>query len=120
MADPRDGQTYCHNYMGETYQWLTLFRKGGATLPWSEDWAWMSPLGSQQMVTLMLDVMRSSMIKHAFFNRTEPYAVPSDFTQDYQPLPLPPVDLVRGSPPLMMYRLRQINIETTVCAKILK
>lgn len=37
MSDPRDDQTYCHNYMGETFQWLNLFREGGATLPWSED-----------------------------------------------------------------------------------
>jgi hypothetical protein len=36
MTDPRDGQTYCLNYLGVTYQWLTLFREGGATLPWSE------------------------------------------------------------------------------------
>ena len=103
MTDPRDGQTYCHNYLGVTYQWLTLFREGGATLPWSEDWAWMTPIGSQQMVTLLIDVMRSSVIKHAKFDRDgDPYAAWST-TTDYQPLSLPPVDAVRGSPPLMMY-----------------
>jgi hypothetical protein len=62
----------------------------------------MSPLGSQQMVTLLIDVMRSSVTKHASFNRSDPY-VRSDINTDYQPLPLPPVDAVSGSPPIMMY-----------------
>ena len=61
----------------------------------------MTALGSQQMVTLMIDVMRSSVTKHASFDRdVEPYAVR---TTDYQPLPLPPVDEVNGAPELMMY-----------------
>jgi len=25
-TDPRDGQQYTHNYLGVTFQWLTLFR----------------------------------------------------------------------------------------------
>ena len=57
------------------------------------------------MVTLMIDVMRSSVTKHASFNRSDPY-VRSDVNKDYQPLPLPPVDAVSGSPPLMMYGKR--------------
>jgi hypothetical protein len=48
-------------------------REGGATLPWSEDWAWQSPMGSQQMVTLLIDVMRSAVTKHAEFDREQPY-----------------------------------------------
>ena len=27
-TDPRDGQQYCLNYLGETFQWLSLFREG--------------------------------------------------------------------------------------------
>jgi len=29
--------------------WVTLFREGGMTLPWSEDYAWQVPIGTQQM-----------------------------------------------------------------------
>ena len=36
FTDPRDGQQYCHNYLGVTYQWVEMFRQGGMTLPWSE------------------------------------------------------------------------------------
>jgi hypothetical protein len=35
-----DGQQYTHSYLGITYQWLTMFKAKGFTLPWSEDWAW--------------------------------------------------------------------------------
>ena len=99
------------NYLGETYQWLSLFREGGATLPWSEDWAWQTPIGSQQMVTLLIDVMRSSVTEHAKFDRNDPYgtaagtaaAADTAAAAEYTPVPLPAVDPVSGSPPLMMY-----------------
>ena len=56
-TDPRDGQQYCLNYMGETFQWLSLFREGGATLPWSEDWAWQSNYTSnRQSVACDVDI----------------------------------------------------------------
>ena len=44
---PADGQQYCHAYLGIVFQWIELFRKGGMTMPWSEDWAWQTPIGSK-------------------------------------------------------------------------
>ena len=35
----------------------SLFRQ----LPWSEDWIWMTPVGSQQMMQLSIDAMRSGV-----------------------------------------------------------
>jgi hypothetical protein len=102
FTDPRDGQQYCNNYLGTTYQWVEMFRQGGMTLPWSEDWAWQSPMGSQQMVTLLIDVMRSSVIKHAAFGTDQPYAS-RDSNDSYTPVDMPAVPALTGSPPLMMY-----------------
>ena len=116
--------TDCHNYLGVTFQWIELFRQGGMTLPWSEDCAahlpsalpaspdatlslctgaWQSPLGSQQMITLIIDVMRSSVTKHASFDlEAGPYAARENSTV-YAPLDMPAVPALTGSPPLMMY-----------------
>ena len=33
-------------YIGEVYKWVTLFRKEGMTMPWSEDYIWQLPVGS--------------------------------------------------------------------------
>ena len=47
-------------YLGEAFQWITLFRKGGMTMPWGEDYIWQIPVGSQQMNFLLLDVYRAA------------------------------------------------------------
>jgi hypothetical protein len=38
---------------------VTMFRKGAMTLPWAEDYAWQSPIGTQQMTTALLDLFRA-------------------------------------------------------------
>ena len=43
---------------------IRCFREGCLTLPWSEDWIWQSALGSQQMFTLTVDVMRAGMTRY--------------------------------------------------------
>ncbi|HET6882518.1 MAG TPA: beta-galactosidase trimerization domain-containing protein [Pirellulales bacterium] len=50
-----------HPYLGETHQWVTLFRLGGMTMPWSEDWIFQVPVGTQQMNFLGLDLFRSGL-----------------------------------------------------------
>ena len=47
------------NYIGYVYQWIRMFREKGFSLPWSEDWIWQMPVGTQQMMTLSIDAMRS-------------------------------------------------------------
>ncbi len=47
-----------HLYLGDTHQWISLFREGGMTMPWGEDYVWQVPVGTQQMNFLMLDMFR--------------------------------------------------------------
>eukprot|EP00039_Didymoeca_costata_P021098 m.343405 g.343405 ORF g.343405 m.343405 type:complete len:1268 (+) comp22801_c0_seq1:126-3929(+) len=60
-TNPFDGKQYCQNYIGWAFQWIRLFREGGLTLPWGEDWVWQTPVGTQQMMGLSIDAMRSGM-----------------------------------------------------------
>eukprot|EP01051_Picozoa_sp_SAG22_P011763 SAG22_NODE_1161_length_5307_cov_55.889593_5_plen_301_part_00 len=49
------------NYVGNTFMYVRLFRERAFTLPWSEDWIWQIPVGSQQVMPLILDAFRSGM-----------------------------------------------------------
>lgn len=61
FTDPFDGKQKCQNYIGWTFQWIRVFREEGLTLPWGEDWIWQTPVGTQQMMTLSIDAMRSGI-----------------------------------------------------------
>jgi hypothetical protein len=50
-----------HPYLGNVAQWVSLFREGGMTMPWGEDYAWQVPVGSQQMNSLSLDLFRGGV-----------------------------------------------------------
>jgi hypothetical protein len=52
---------HAHFYLGETHQWISLFREGGMTMPWSEDYIYQIPVGSQQMNFLSLDLFRAGI-----------------------------------------------------------
>jgi hypothetical protein len=52
-------------YLGDAHMWISLFRAGGMTMPWSEDYIFQVPVGSQQMNNLLLDLARAA-------NRYEP------------------------------------------------
>jgi hypothetical protein len=45
-------------YLGPTHQYVSLFREEGMTMPWSEDYIWQVPVGSQQMNSVVLDMFR--------------------------------------------------------------
>jgi len=53
-----------HFYLGDTHQWVSLFREGGMTMPWSEDYIFQVPVGSQQMNFLSLDLFRAGIQGH--------------------------------------------------------
>ena len=40
---------------------VTIFREGAMTLPWSEDYTWQSPIGTQQMTTILHDLFRAGL-----------------------------------------------------------
>jgi len=50
-----------HAYLGETFKWVTCFRQDGMTEPWSEDWAFGLPIGTQQMNGISLDLLRAGI-----------------------------------------------------------
>lgn len=53
-----------HPYLGEVAKWVSAFREGALTMPWSEDYAWQPPIGSQQMNSLSLDLFRCGVRDH--------------------------------------------------------
>jgi hypothetical protein len=40
---------------------VTIYRKQAMTLPWSEDYTWQSPIGTQQMTTILHDMFRAGL-----------------------------------------------------------
>jgi hypothetical protein len=51
-------------YLGQVHQYITLFREGGMTMPWGEDYVWQIPIGSQQMNFIQVDMFRSGLKNH--------------------------------------------------------
>jgi hypothetical protein len=123
LSDPRDGQQYCHSYQGMTFQWVEFFRKGGMSLPWGEDWTWQTPVASQQILGLIIDVFRAGITSYPstypstypqarsvhMRNDNEsnplssspsspsssPYAFQRDSSDGYRSIPLPPPPVKR-------------------------
>ncbi|MCH8829464.1 MAG: beta-galactosidase trimerization domain-containing protein, partial [Planctomycetes bacterium] len=50
-----------HMFLGEVYKWVTLFRDGGMTLPWSEDYIWQVPVGTAQMNHINFALFRAGL-----------------------------------------------------------
>ena len=48
-------------YLGDTAQWISLFREGGMTMPWGEDYIFQVPVGTQQMNFIMVDMFRAAI-----------------------------------------------------------
>ncbi len=50
-----------HVYLGETHKWITVFQQDAMTMPWSEDYIWQLPVGTQQMNFINLDLFRAGI-----------------------------------------------------------
>jgi hypothetical protein len=48
-------------YMGTTHQWISLFREGGLTMPWGEDYTFQVPVLSAQVNELAIDIFRAGV-----------------------------------------------------------
>ncbi len=46
-------------YLGAAHKYITTFRRGGLTMPWGEDYAWQTPVGTQQISFLQVDLFRA-------------------------------------------------------------
>lgn len=64
-----------YHYLGQTHMWVTMFREGGMTLPWSEDYIWQVPVGSQQVNFISLDLFRAG-IRHKPQAKIQFYVMP--------------------------------------------
>lgn len=62
-------------YLGETHHWISLFREGGMTMPWGEDYIWQVPVGTLQMNLIMVDMFRCA-IKHKPDAKIHYYVMP--------------------------------------------
>jgi hypothetical protein len=50
--------------MGDVHHWISVFREGGMTMPWGEDYIWQVPVGTQQINELVLDMFRAGVANH--------------------------------------------------------
>jgi hypothetical protein len=66
---------HAHYYLGETFSWVSLFRERGMTMPWTEDYVWQVPVGSQQMSFISLDLLRAG-IKDQPNSKIHAYVMP--------------------------------------------
>ena len=57
----KNGSVHTNSYLGLTYTYIRSFREGALTLPWSEDWCFGPPVGTQQMTALLIDAFRSGV-----------------------------------------------------------
>ncbi len=50
-----------HVYLGEVHQFISLFREGGMTMPWGEDYIFQMPVATPQMNFLQIDMFRAAI-----------------------------------------------------------
>ncbi len=50
-----------HMFLGEVFKWVTVFREGGMTLPWSEDYIWQVPIATPQMNHINFALFRAAL-----------------------------------------------------------
>lgn len=73
---PASAAPYC---LGEVYTWITPFRAAtGAIIPFGVDEFWRQPVGSPQMATIRLDMLRAALV-----GRSDPMII-------WAPLPTTP------------------------------
>jgi hypothetical protein len=48
-------------YLGETHKFVSLFREGGMTMPWGEDYIFQMPVASPQVNFLQIDLFRAAV-----------------------------------------------------------
>ena len=53
-----------HMFLGEVFKWVSVFRKSGMTLPWSEDYIWQVAIGTPQMNHINFDLFRAANRHH--------------------------------------------------------
>ena len=102
------GKARVHHYVGWTFQWINVFRQGALSLPWSEDWIWQTPVGTQQMIALSIDAMRSGLLWAGQPDVSEELRASTGSTGMYVRLPPP-----KKRTSMLMYVMKQVDLLTT-------
>jgi hypothetical protein len=102
-----------HLYLGDTAQWISLFREGALTMPWGEDYIWQVPVATQQINFLMLDMFRCGVrnrpdakIHYYVMPHTPGNTTPSWRRQFYG-------DLAHGAKVLNLFEYRPVQLAYT-------
>jgi len=64
-----------YSFLGEVFKWVNVFREDAMTMPWSEDWVFQIPIGTQQMNGISLDLFRAG-IRHHPERKIQMYVMP--------------------------------------------
>jgi hypothetical protein len=48
-------------FLGEVFKWVSVFRDGGMTMPWSEDYIWQVPVATSQMNEINFALFRAAL-----------------------------------------------------------
>jgi hypothetical protein len=71
-----------------------------APCPRGEDWVWSTPVASQQIVTMMMDMFMAGVREYPPVLTTDPYAANTADGAPYSPVVLKPTEPAR---PILMY-----------------
>jgi hypothetical protein len=102
-----------HMYLGPTHMWISLFREGGMTMPWGEDYIWQVPVGSQQMNFLMVDMFRAGVRGrpdariHYYVMPHAPGSTPNSWRRQFYG------DLAHGAKVLNLFEFRPVQAAYT-------
>jgi hypothetical protein len=71
------------NVWPDVRKWINVFKSGGMTMPWSEDWWWQVPEASPQVQGFLLDALRLAASYHdspiQYYCITDPGETPEHF-----------------------------------------
>ena len=104
---------HAHLYLGDTHHWISVFREGGMTMPWGEDYIWQVPVGSQQMNFIMLDMFRAAIKDkpgakiHYYVMAHTPGNTPASWRRQFYG------DLAHGAKVLNLFEFRPVQAAYT-------
>jgi hypothetical protein len=102
-----------HMYLGDTHQWITLFREGGLTMPWGEDYIFQVPVGSPQMNAIVVDMFRAAVRNrpgapiHYYVMAHSPNNTPAGWRRQFY------LDLAHGVRVLNLFEFRPVQAAYT-------
>eukprot|EP00041_Stephanoeca_diplocostata_P032483 m.1041146 g.1041146 ORF g.1041146 m.1041146 type:complete len:1572 (-) comp24157_c0_seq4:1290-6005(-) len=103
FMDTDTNQSYVRSYLPETYKWIRAMRAGTFTLPFTEDYVFQIPVGTQQMFSLVVDVERAAVRRPVTVNTAAANREDTPLHVCNRPLPSLPLTDVAPARPIMQY-----------------